>query len=142
MLDRALEALLAAGGVNGIFLVLFLLCIIYLQGKRDTESAGRLSDARELLTTAADVNRALATLRDSVGGVAQGLTSLTVTVQTMHSDSTAYRETARERDRRVEEMIGESSKLVRSIQDTVRDAAELTVRNNKILKDLHDRGTD
>jgi methyl-accepting chemotaxis protein len=142
MLDRALEALLAAGGVNGIFLVLFLLCIIYLQSKRDTESAGRLSDARELLTTAADVNRALTVLRDSVGGVAQSQTTLTTTIQTMHADSAAYREASRERDRRVEEMIGESAKLVRSIQETVKDAAELTVRNNKILKDLHDRGTE
>ena len=141
-MEKAFEVLLGQGGVNGAFLVLFLLCIIYLQSKRDTESAARLEDARELLTTAAGVNQALSTLRDSVGGVAQGLTSLAATVQTMHSDSAAYREASRERDKRVEEMIAESSRLVRSIQETVKDAADLTVRNNKILKDLHDRGTE
>jgi methyl-accepting chemotaxis protein len=141
-MEKAFEVLLGQGGVNGAFLVLFMLCIIYLQKKRDAESAGRLTDARELLTTVADVNKALLALRDSVGGVAQSLSSLTVTTQTMHSDSLAYREASRERDRRVEATIEDSRKLVRTIEETVRDAADLTVRNNKILKDLHDRGTE
>ena len=78
-MEKAFEVLLGQGGVNGAFLVLFMLCIIYLQKKRDAESAGRLTDARELLTTVADVNKALLALRDSVGGVAQSLSSLTVT---------------------------------------------------------------
>lgn len=141
-MEKAFDVLLGQGGVNGAFLVLFMLCIIHLQKKRDAESAGRLSDARELLTTVAEVNKASLDLRDGVGEVAQSLAALTITTQTMHSDSTAYRDANRERDRRVEATIEDSRKLVRSIEETVKDAADLTIRINKILKDLHDRGTE
>lgn len=140
-MEKAFDVLLGQGGVNGAFLVLFMLCIIYLQKKRDAESAGRLTDARELLTTVAEVNKALLALRENVGGVAQSLAALTIATQTMHSDSMAYREASRERDRRVEATIEDSRRLVRSIEETVNEAAELTAKNGRLLKELHERGT-
>ena len=140
-MEKAFDVLLNQG-VLGALLVLFLIAIVSLQNKRDKESDGRLKDARELLTTIAEVNRALTALRDSVGGVAQSLTSLIVTVQSIHADTNAHREANRERDRRVEATIEDSRRLVKSIEESASLAAETTIKNNKILKDLHERGTE
>ncbi|WP_018261871.1 hypothetical protein [Methylobacterium sp. WSM2598] len=115
MLDSALSKILEQG-VTGALLVILLLAIGYLQRKRDSDAEARLKEARETLVTAAETNRVLSGIKDTLGGVAQSLNFLTVTVQTIDGNARSALASQTDRDQRVERMIEANGDVIRDIQ--------------------------
>lgn len=115
VLDSALSKILEQG-VTGALLVILLLAIGYLQRKRDSDAEARLKEARETLVTAAETNRVLSGIKDTLGGVAQSLNFLTVTVQTIDGNARSALASQTDRDQRVERMIEANGDVIRDIQ--------------------------
>ncbi|KMO23737.1 hypothetical protein [Methylobacterium aquaticum] len=115
MLDSAMGKLLDQGLV-GVMLVLFLIAIIYLQKRRDSDAEARLKESRETLLTAAETNRILSSIKDTLAGVAQSQTFLTATVQAIDANARSALASQTERDMRVERMIENASETIREIE--------------------------
>lgn len=115
MLDSAMSKLLDQGLV-GVMLVLFLIAIIYLQKRRDSDAEARLKESRETLLTAAETNRILASIKDTLAGVTQSQTFLTATVQAIDANARSALASQTERDQRVERMIEGNSDSIQKIE--------------------------
>lgn len=138
-MEDALKTL-AGQGVIGAMMVLLLLAVVYLQKKRDGDSEARLKDTRESLHEAAETTRIVGGFRDTVAGLTQGMTSLTVTVQNMHSDIRGAREANQTRDNRVEAMIERNGSLIKDIESVVKENNRLIERSNVALDNFMKAG--
>lgn len=120
VLDSAFTKLIDQG-VIGIMVVLLLLGIIYLQRRRESDAEARLKESRETLVTAAETNRILAGIKESMTAVAQSQNFLTATVQTIDANARSALASQTERDARVERMIEANGEIIRDIKNAVAD---------------------
>lgn len=131
---EVITKILSEQGLAGAFLLSMLFAVIYLQKKLDDGSENRLKDSREMLTTVAQMNTLIGGLKDAVAGLNQSLASLTLTVQTLHSDTKQATEFNRVRDERVERMIETNGEIIRNTAGTVNAAVEIIRQSQAILQ--------
>jgi uncharacterized protein (DUF1800 family) len=135
-MDKLVE-ILAGQGLAGAMLVMLILAVKYLQGKRDDDGEARLADSRDMLKTQHEMNLAVGKMTDAVVGLKEALTSLTITVQNSHSENKTALEVTRERDNRVERMIEANGEVIRSTQECIR---HMKAAVSELAKTADDRG--
>lgn len=131
-MDQALQKI-AEQGVIGALLVVMLLVIAWLQKKRDEGAEARLKESREALVTAAETNRILSAIKDTLAGLTTSQANLNATVAMMDTFVRGTVDKQSLRDDRVERTIEANGTVIREIEEASRENGRLIEELRKQL---------